>query len=376
MMDAQDDGVSLPPGYRLVRRLGSGGFATVWLFQQGRLGRTVAVKVVHGSLDDPEHERRFRAECQAIGRLSGHPAVVTVHDAGTTDAGQPYLVMEHLAGGSLQDRLARTGALPWPQAVSAAVSVAYALAAAHAAGILHRDVKPANVLVSADGSIRLGDFGIARLAEGERTRTGVLVGTIAYTPPEVLGGRPADPRSDLWSLGITLYALLSGRSPFSGADDEPAIAAMGRIVNGVEPAPLPEGTPDDVVALVRDLMRADPGRRPADAATVVARLQGCEARHGLAITPARSTSAVTAPPRPQDSRPDDSRPRDGAAAMPQTLGGADPTAWAEAPSVAHVGRGRAADHRPRRQGARRRHAVAAARRDDRRHPALVAAPAA
>ncbi len=227
-------GVPLPPGYELVARLGSGGFATVWLAEQGRLGRRVAVKILGESLSDSERERRFVAECRAIGSLSGHPAVVTVHDAGTTSEGHPYLVMEHLPGGSLHDRVATTGPLPWEEVVSIGVAVGDALAAAHDAGILHRDVKPANVLVADDGSPKLGDFGIARLAEGTNTATGTLVGTIPFTPPEVLSGHRPGPTADIWALGATLYALVERPEPLRrrprrapGRDHRPGAPVRG-----------------------------------------------------------------------------------------------------------------------------------------------------
>lgn len=290
-------GVPLPPGYSMVARLGSGGFATVWLAEQGRLGRRVAVKILGESLSDSERERRFVAECRAIGSLSGHPAVVTVHDAGTTDEGHPYLVMEHLPGGSLHDRVVTTGALPWQEVLSIGVAVGDALSAAHDAGILHRDVKPANVLVADDGTPKLGDFGIARLAEGTNTATGTLVGTIPFTPPEVLSGQRPGPTADIWALGATLYALVSGRSPFAGHHDEPPAATIARVLQSEAP-PLPPSVPGDVAAVVADMLRADPDERPQTAGAVVARLQGLQVAHGLPVTSARATGAGPATPPP------------------------------------------------------------------------------
>ncbi|HYI60983.1 MAG TPA: protein kinase [Acidimicrobiales bacterium] len=291
-------GVPLPPGYVLVERLGSGGFATVWLAEQGRLGRRVAVKLLGETLDDAERERRFLAECRAIGRLSGHPAVVTVHDAGTTDAGHPYLVMEHLPGGSLHDRVARHGPMPWAEVLDVGVHVADALAAAHDAGILHRDVKPANVLLDENGAPKLGDFGIARLSEGTNTATGTLVGTIPFTPPEVLSGHRPGPTADVWSLGATLHALLTGSSPFGGDRDEPPAATIARVLRS-EPPPLPPAVPAPLRDLVRTTLGAEPGSRPQSAAEVAGQLQRIQADRGLPVTPARSTR--TAPPTPPPS---------------------------------------------------------------------------
>ena len=291
--------VPLPPGYVAVGRLGVGGFATVWLAEQGRLGRRVAVKVLGSSVSDPETERRFLAECRAIGTLSGHPSVVTVHDAGTTDEGRPYLVMEHLPGGSVQDRLAASGALAWPEAVEVAIAVADALAAAHDAGILHRDVKPANVLIDGHGRPKLGDFGIARLAEGAHTATGSLVGTIPYTPPEVLSGQKAGATADVWALGATLHTLLTGSGPFSGDRDESPAATIARVLGGEVP-PLPPSVPTEVATLVRACLAADPATRPQSAAAVVAALQGIQAGRGLPVTAAVATRSST----PSSAAPD------------------------------------------------------------------------
>jgi serine/threonine-protein kinase PknK len=288
--------VPLPPGYVLVEKLGSGGFATVWLAEQGRLGRRVAVKLLGETLEDSERERRFIAECRAIGRLSGHPAVVTVHDAGTTDAGHPYLVMEHLPGGSLHDRLHRQGPLPWPEVLDVGVHVADALAAAHEAGILHRDVKPANVLLDENGSPKLGDFGIARLAEGTNTATGTLVGTIPFTPPEVLSGHRPGPTADVWALGATLHTLLAGTSPFGGHRDEPPAATIARVLRSEAP-PLGPEVPAALRELIAASLRPEPRDRPETATEVVAELQAIQADRGLPVTPARATRrAAPSPP--------------------------------------------------------------------------------
>ncbi|WCO69182.1 serine/threonine-protein kinase [Iamia majanohamensis] len=285
------EGVPLPPGYTLVEKLGSGGFATVWLAEQGGLGRRVAVKLVGETLEGDERERRFVAECRAVGRLSGHPSVVTVHDAGTTAEGNPYLVMEHLPGGSLQDRLRDEGPLPWQEVLMVGVHVADALSAAHDTGILHRDVKPANVLLDETGAPKLADFGIARLAEGTATATGHVLGTILYTPPEVLSGERPAPTADVWALGALLHTLLAGRSAFQGEEAEPPAVLIARVLRG-EPPDLPAQVPPALRDMVGRLLAADPADRPQSAAEVARSLQAIQAAQGLAVTPARATREV------------------------------------------------------------------------------------
>lgn len=289
--------VPLPPGYELVERLGSGGFATVWLAEQGRLGRRVAVKVLGETLEDSERERRFLAECKAIGRLSGHPGVVTVHDAGVTEAGHPYLVMEHLPGGSLHDRLKASGPLPWSQAVDVGVVVADALAAAHEAGILHRDVKPANLLVDDEGHVRLADFGIARLSEGTNTATGTLVGTLTFTPPEVLSGYRPGPTADVWALGATLHTLVSGEGPFASEHEEPPAATIARVLRS-EPSELSPEVPTDLRDLLVRCLAREPADRPQTADATAALLQEVQQSHGLPVTGARSVGAGPVRPTP------------------------------------------------------------------------------
>lgn len=288
--------VPLPAGYTVVEKLGEGGFATVWLAEQGQLGRRVAVKLLGETLGDDERERRFLAECRAVGRLSSHPAVVTVHDAGTTEEGRPYLVMEHLSGGSLHDRLRSRGPMTWAEATVIGVHVADALSAAHDTGILHRDVKPANVLLDDTGAPKLADFGIARLAEGTATATGHVLGTILYTPPEVLSGQRPAPTADVWALGVMLHTLISGRNPFEGEEAEPPAVSIARVLRS-EPPVLPADVPRDLSDLVATMLAADPESRPQSAAEVARRLQTVQAAHGLSVTPARSTRDVVDPVR-------------------------------------------------------------------------------
>jgi non-specific serine/threonine protein kinase len=267
------DGEALAPGarvgpYQVLRRLGSGGMATVWLAEDERLGRRVALKVLRPPREEwsiADVRDRFLVEARAAARLD-HPHVAAVHDVGETVGGRPYIAMAYCEGGSLADRLA-AGPLPAVEAVRVAGQVAAALQAAHARGIVHRDVKPANVLFDAAGGARLADFGIAKLADHDTTRSGVVLGTIAYLAPEQLRGEAVDHRTDLWALGVTLYEMLTARRPFAGGSD----AAVLHAIIAVPPEPLASrapGVPAALEALVQRLLAKDPAERPASAAEV------------------------------------------------------------------------------------------------------------
>jgi non-specific serine/threonine protein kinase len=265
--DAPPDGSPAPGArlgpYRIVRRLGSGGMATVWLAHDERLDRPVALKLLHpGAGDGAGAMNRFVAEARAAGGLD-HPHVAAVHDIGETRDGRRYIVMAYCEGGSLAERL-RAGPLAPDDAMRVASQLAAALEAAHARGIVHRDVKPANVLFDAAGAVRLADFGIAKVAERDATRSGVVLGTVAYLAPEQLAGERVDHRVDLWALGVTLYEMLAGRRPFAGESH----AALLHAILTAEPAPLAANVPPALDALVRALLAKDPGARPASAAEV------------------------------------------------------------------------------------------------------------
>ena len=249
------------PGLTEPERIGAGGFAVVYRAFQPAFRRPVAVKVLTVDIDE-RARRRFERECQALGALSEHPGIVTVHDAGFTSGGRPYLVMSHLPGGSLADRLDRSGALPWPEVLRLAQPLAQALAAAHAAGITHCDLKPANVLTRADGSPQLADFGIARIAGEEITATASVTASFPYAAPEVVGGQTPDAASDVYSFGATLHELMAGRPPFAMHPGEALPSLVRRILE--EPAPdlHAHGVPADLAALVQRCLAKDPGRRP------------------------------------------------------------------------------------------------------------------
>ena len=204
--------------YRVISLLGSGGMADVYLAEDERLGRLVAVKVLKPRLSvDDEFRERFRIEAQAAASLK-HPGIVAVYDRGT--AGEiTYIAMEYVRGESLKQRLRRDGALPPDEAVSVALAVLSALAAAHERSIVHRDVTSYNVMLEEGGRVVVTDFGIARIGDSALTRTGAMMGTSSYLSPEQAQGRLADERSDLYSLGVVLYEMLTGRVPFRGETD-------------------------------------------------------------------------------------------------------------------------------------------------------------
>ncbi|MGZ6260908.1 MAG: serine/threonine-protein kinase, partial [Candidatus Limnocylindrales bacterium] len=200
--------------YRLAQRLAAGASATVWLARDERLGRPVAVKVLHTHLlPDAISRERFMAEARAAAVLS-HPGIVSVHDV-VSDGELPAIVLEYVAGSSLAARLARRGRLAPREAARIAAEVAEALDYAHRHGIVHRDVKPGNILVDGDGRALLVDFGIARsLQDAARdTSSGVVVGTLRYMAPEQLQDGPTTPAGDIYALGVVLYEMLVGHPP-------------------------------------------------------------------------------------------------------------------------------------------------------------------
>ncbi|WP_416971573.1 serine/threonine protein kinase [Streptomyces sp. 4F14] len=213
-----DEGRLIAGRYRVLDRIGRGGMATVWRARDERLGRIVAVKQLHPQphLDETDLAtlyERTRREARNAARVS-HPNVVVVHDV-VDDEGRPVIVMEYVPSVTLAERIGTDGPLPPPQAARIGLGVLTALRAAHRAGVLHRDVKPANVLLAEDGRVVLTDFGIAQAVETPGlTRTGQLVGSVDFMAPERLVGAPPGPEADLWALGATLFQTVDGHSPF------------------------------------------------------------------------------------------------------------------------------------------------------------------
>src|ERR687894_491976 len=209
--------------FRLDEKIGSGGMSTVYLAFDPTLERWVAIKMMHRDIStDPDQLERFRREARAVARLS-HPHVVTVIDAGEDD-GTPYIVFEYIEGETLKDRIRRLGRLPVLEAVAYAVEIGRALYAAHAQRLVHRDVKPQNVLIDAEGRAKVTDFGIARSLEAHGlTATGRVLGTTDYVSPEQALGHEVTEQSDVYSLGIVLFEMLTGDVPFK-ADSQVAVA--------------------------------------------------------------------------------------------------------------------------------------------------------
>jgi serine/threonine-protein kinase len=205
--------------YRLVRLIDRGGMAEVWEGKDEILDRPVAIKVLHPRLaGDDEFQERFRLEAVAAARLA-HPNIVGTFDTGIDD-GVAYIVMELVVGRTLRDVLGDEGPLPVAKAVAIAAAVADALDYAHRAGIVHRDVKPGNILVGQDGRVKVADFGIAKAAtDTDLTQPGALLGTAKYLAPEQVSGKPQDRRSDVYGLGVVLYEMLRGKPPFTGDSD-------------------------------------------------------------------------------------------------------------------------------------------------------------
>ena len=250
--------------YAVTARIAHGGMATVYLAMDTRLDRQVALKVMHAELArDEEFVRRFIGEAKSVARLS-HQNVVAVFDQGS-DGPFLYLAMEYVPGRTLKEMLRERGRFTPAAALDIMAGVLDGLAAAHASGIVHRDVKPENVLLTADGRLKVADFGLARAqAAAGHTQAGLLIGTVAYLPPEQVTGDSTGPRSDVYSAGVVLFELLTGRQPFTG--DTP-IAVAYQHVNTDVPAPssLVPGIPAAVDQLVLAATSRDPALRPADA---------------------------------------------------------------------------------------------------------------
>ncbi|MFF8194378.1 protein kinase [Streptomyces bobili] len=256
--------------YRPVRFLGRGGMGVVYEAEDTRLDRRVAVKMltaVEGLAGDSEAWDRFRREARALARID-HPGVVTLYDSGVHD-GTPYLVMQVLDGTTLAGLVSVAGRLPTAVVCTVAFGMAEALEAAHAAGVLHRDVKPTNVGITRSGRVVLQDFGLARLAgEAAITRTGALVGTPQFMAPEAMRGVLPERAADWYGLGVCMYLMITGELPFGPTVDFGAIMerALG---DGVPPLALSHwDCPEDLCELVDDLCRQDPALRRQDVETI------------------------------------------------------------------------------------------------------------
>ena len=268
--------------YRVDALIARGGMATVYGATDTRLDRPVAVKVMRPALaEDPDFVERFAREARAAARLSS-PEVVAVHDQGTDAAtGTAYLVMEHVAGTTLRDVVRDAAPLTPARALDLLEPVLRALAAAHGAGLVHRDVKPENVLLGDDGRVKVADFGLARAIESSNltATTGLLIGTVAYLAPEQVEHGRSDTRTDVYAAGILLFELLTGVPPYSS--DSPLAVAYRHVHEDVPPpSRLVEDLPRELDELVVRATRRDPGARPLDAGAFLAELRAVRAELG------------------------------------------------------------------------------------------------
>jgi beta-lactam-binding protein with PASTA domain len=274
--------------YRAEKPLGAGGMAEVWCAEDEVLGRRVAVKLMGGRFaEDPEFHERFRREAQAAAGLT-HPNIVAIFDRSEWD-GTPYIAMELVDGKTLKELVTERGPLPPDVAIGLTEQVLQALGYAHRRGIVHRDIKPQNVIVDRDGRAKVADFGIARAGDtSQMTQTGAIVGTMQYLSPEQAEGFPVDRRADLYSAGVVLYELMTGQVPFDG---EAPIAIAIKHINErpVPPGQLEPGIPPAVEAVVMRALEKDPARRFQSAEEFIAALE--RARHA-------PTRQIVMPPTP------------------------------------------------------------------------------
>ncbi|MFA1549634.1 serine/threonine-protein kinase [Actinomadura chokoriensis] len=253
--------------YRLLERLATGGMGEVWRASDERSGRQVAVKLLRLEFGSDMRARdRFESEARFAAELR-HPGIARAFDFGE-HSGRMYLVMELVRGEPLDEILARDGGLPLEAVLDLVVQVGRALEVAHEAGIVHRDVKPANLMVSGDGTVKITDFGIARrLAAASQTQTGMVMGTAHYISPEQAQGKELSPKADLYSLGVVAYECLTGAPPFDGST--PVEVALQHVRDA--PAELPGRVPPAARELVMEMLAKDPLARPADAGSLAAR---------------------------------------------------------------------------------------------------------
>ena len=289
--DDTEAGTPFDGRYRVLGRLGIGGMATVYLAEDSSLGRKVALKVMaERYAEDGEFVERFRREAQAAARLN-HPNIIAVYDRGEAD-GRPYIAMEYLQGRTLKQVIQKEGQLPPERAIAIAMQVLAGLRYAHEHGVVHRDVKPHNVLVGDDGRIKVTDFGIAHAGDPQMTEVGSIVGTAQYLSPEQARGRAVGPQTDIYSLGVVLYEMLAGRVPFEG--DSSVAIAMQHVSDPAPPLQsLAPDVPDSLALVVAHAMLKEPSQRYGSADEFGADLD--RVRRGL--VPVAATAVTSVIPR-------------------------------------------------------------------------------
>jgi eukaryotic-like serine/threonine-protein kinase len=284
------------PGLTYVRPLGSGGFADVFLYEQDMPRRSVAVKVLPSDVHDTEMLRMFNAEADVLAHLSAHPSIVTVYQAGISADGRPYIVMEYCPG-SMAGRY-RVERLPLDEVLATGVRMASALESAHRAGLVHRDVKPSNILVTSFGIPVLADFGISSSLSSQAGGE-VLAMSVPWTAPEVIAEETSGTvASEVWGLGATVYSLLAGRSPFERL--EPGQNSRDQLRRRIQHATYPRMTRPDVPDEVQDILAKAMEREPADrypnALAFAEALQHAQAELGLPQTPLEVAASEWTPP--------------------------------------------------------------------------------
>jgi eukaryotic-like serine/threonine-protein kinase len=289
-----ESGTLIDGRYRVASRLGSGGMADVYCATDEQLGRKVAVKLLHPRFaEDAEFVERFRREASSAAGLS-HPNIVNVYDRGEFD-GTYYIAMEYLDGRSMKKLVTEEGALDPVRAIDLVTQILRAARSAHQRGVIHRDLKPQNAIVDAEGVVKVTDFGIARAGASDMTETGSIMGTAQYLSPEQAQGQAVSAASDLYSIGIILYELLTGRIPFDGPS---AVTIALKQVTEPPPAPslINPAVPVELDAVVLRALAKDPAERFADAAEFLAALE--QARQALLAPAGSSTAQFGAVPAP------------------------------------------------------------------------------
>ncbi len=280
--------------------LGSGGSANVFAAKQLNTGEAVAVKLLRASADSEKERVRFEREQETLQRLATHDGIVPVLDAGLTDREEPYFLMP-LMEGSLQDRIDRDGALDWQTATQLIAEVADTVAFAHEQQVLHRDLKPGNVLLDGEGVPRVADFGIAKLMDSSVSKSSKSLGTPSFMPPERFNGHEATEESDVYGLGATLAALITGSAPFLTGENDTDVAVMMRVVTEEPPALEGHDVPEEVRLAVQQSMAKDPADRPATAAAFAQQLRMAIDPH---LDPALAGPVTVAIPRRNITIPD------------------------------------------------------------------------
>jgi serine/threonine-protein kinase PknK len=276
------------PGYGPAVLLTQGGYSHIYRVHQPQFDRSVAVKVLAFALTDYKAQRRFQRECRLAGRLSAHPNIVTVHDAGIAPDGRPYITMEFFPAGSIADRIHRDGPFKVSDALRIGIACAGALETAHRAGVIHRDVKPANVLLTSYGQPALADFGLSVLAERQAVTAGADALTPYHAPPEMLERSAATARSDVYSLASSVYTMLAGHAPHQGAADVSPAPTVGELLLSILQQDVPPmGRPDipkSLEAALGDALARDPSERTPTALAFAHALQEVQLQLGYEVT--------------------------------------------------------------------------------------------